>query len=113
MAPGWIQEKRRYGRYQTRTDALPDSYRAAVRALERYMLCFGPGTGDGVVSMLEDLADMFEQSAANGAPVRAVVGEDPVEFADTFIRNYPAGQWIAHERQRLTDAIEQVAGRDM
>ena len=32
-----------------------------------------------MMSMLDDLADLFEQSAANGTPIRAVVGDDPVE----------------------------------
>jgi DNA-binding ferritin-like protein (Dps family) len=44
--------------------------------------------------MLEDLADLFEQGAASGTPVREIVGEDPVEFADAFLRNYPEGQWM-------------------
>ena len=58
--------------------------------------------------MLEDLADLFEQSAANGTPIREVVGEDPVEFAEAFLRNYPEGQWIVRERKRLTSAIERA-----
>jgi DNA-binding ferritin-like protein (Dps family) len=39
--------------------------------------------------MLEDLADLFEQAAANGIPIRGIVGQDPVEFAEAFLRNYP------------------------
>ena len=62
--------------------------------------------------MLEDLADLFEQGAASGTPVREIVGEDPVEFADAFLRNYPQGQWIVRERDRLTSAIERAAGED-
>jgi hypothetical protein len=31
--------------------------------------------------------------------------EDPVEFIETFVRNYPKGQWIIRERERLTNAI--------
>jgi DNA-binding ferritin-like protein (Dps family) len=42
--------------------------------------------------MLGDLADLFEQSAADGTPIRAIVGDDPVEFAETFMRNYAGGQ---------------------
>ena len=64
------------------------------------------------MSMLEDLADLFEQSAANGTPIREIVGEDPVEFAETFLQNYPEGQWINKERVRLTEAIDSVAGKE-
>ena len=62
--------------------------------------------GDVMMSMLEDLADLFEQSAANGTPIRAIVGDDPVEFAEAFLRNYAEGQWINKERARLTEAID-------
>ncbi len=104
-----IAQKRRYRQYRSRAEQLPGSYRTAVEALERYMLFFGPGTGGEVVTMLEDLAELFELSAASEIQVRAVVGEDPVAFAEAFLRNYPEGQWITRERDRLTNAIDQVA----
>jgi DNA-binding ferritin-like protein (Dps family) len=72
----------------------------------------GLGDGDSILSMLDDLADLFEQGAADGTPVREIVGEDPVEFAEAFLRNYPAGQWITREWDRLTRAIERAAGED-
>jgi DNA-binding ferritin-like protein (Dps family) len=108
----WIEQKRRYRRYKARTEQLPESYHTAIDALQRYSYYFGHGTADGGLSMLEDLADLFEQSAANGTPIREVVGEDPVEFADAFLRNYPEGQWIIRERDRLTRAIERAAAED-
>ena len=60
----------------------------------------------------EDLIDLFEQSAANGIPIREIVGEDPVEFIETFVRNYPKGQWIIRERERLTNAIKRAEGEE-
>lgn len=108
-----IAEKRRWRQYKTRTKQLPANYRTAVDALERYLMYFGGMTkGDILMSMLGDLADLFEQSAANGTPIRAVVGEDPVEFAEAFLQNYSEGQWINRERERLTSAIDRVAGSD-
>jgi DNA-binding ferritin-like protein (Dps family) len=112
MATGWIRQKRRYRAYKARTERLPMSYRTAVDALQRYSYYFGHGTAEGGLSMLEDLADLFEQAAASGTPVREIVGEDPVEFADAFLRNYPEGQWITRERERLTSAIDRSAGED-
>jgi DNA-binding ferritin-like protein (Dps family) len=102
-----IDEKRRYRRYKARTKQLPASYSAAIDALGRYLMYFGPGKGDELLVMLEDLADLFDESAASGTPVRAIVGEDPVEFAEAFRDNYPVGQWIIRERDRLTRAIDQ------
>jgi DNA-binding ferritin-like protein (Dps family) len=62
MAIGWIEQKRRYWQYKARTEQLPADCHAAIDALERYLEFFGPGNGDSVLSMLEDLADLFEQS---------------------------------------------------
>ena len=122
MATGWtklletvygpLEQKRRYRQYKARVERLPAGYRTAVDALQRYSYYFGHGTAEGGVSMLEDLADLFEQGAASGTPVREIVGEDPVEFAEAFLRNYPEGQWISRERTRLTSAIDRAAGED-
>ncbi len=111
--PKMIGEKRQWRQYKARTKQLPANYRTAIDALEPYLMYFGGITkGDILVSMLEDLADLFEQSAANGTPIREIVGEDPVEFAETFLQNYSEGQWINKERDRLTNAIERAAGED-
>jgi DNA-binding ferritin-like protein (Dps family) len=106
-----VDEKRQYRQYRARKEDLPDDYRAAVDAVERYLMYFGAITrGDILVYMLNDLADLFEQSVADGTPIRGIVGDDPVEFAETFLQNYAEGQWIITERQRLTTAIDLAAG---
>jgi DNA-binding ferritin-like protein (Dps family) len=112
VATGSIEQKKRYRRYKARVERLPASYRTAVEALQRYSYYFGHGTAEGGLSMLDDLADLFEEAAANGTPVREIVGEDPVEFAEAFLRNYPQGQWIIRERDRLTSAIERAESED-
>lgn len=106
-----IGGKRQWRQHRARTRQLPASYRTAVEALERYMMYRGPG-GDGAeaASMFDDLIDLFEQSAANQTPIREIVGEDPVEFLEAFVRNYPDGQWRVRERQRLISAIERAEG---
>ena len=101
-----IGEKKQWRQYKARARQLPASYRTAVDALERYLMCFGGGDGTAIYA---DLVDLFEQSAANRTPIRQIVGEDPVEFIETFIRNYPNGTWIIRERERLTNAIERAA----
>lgn len=109
MIAGLIGDKKRYRRYKARTQRLPADYHTAIDALEQYLSFFGPGNADSLLQMLEDLADLFEESAANGTPLRGVVGADPVEFAEAFLRNYPEGQWIGRERERLTEAINRVS----
>lgn len=114
MAPKWIEavtgsleEKRKYKRIRVRIDALPEPYRTAARALQRYFMYFG-GFVDGhtAIKMWTDLVDLWERAAADGTPVRDIVGDNPVEFAETFAQAYTGKQWIDKERARLTKAIE-------
>lgn len=100
---GDLNDKRRWRRYKARAKQLPGGYHTAIDAFERYLMFSGAGGG---VTMFEDLADLFEQSAADGIPLRNVVGEDPVEFIETFAQNYREDSWIKRERGRLTQAIE-------
>ena len=97
---GYLGDKRRWRKYKAR-----------VKALERYLTYFGAITKgdvptDVLMAMLGDLADLFEQAAADRTAIRAVVGEDPVAFAETFFGNYSDGQWINRERDRSVSAIE-------
>lgn len=108
---GDLGDKRRWRQYRARVKALPARHRSTVEALERYLKYFGLITKGDVpvdvgMSMLEDLAGLFEQAAADGTPIRAVVGEAPVEFAETFFRNYSDGRWISKERDQSVSAIE-------
>lgn len=107
-----IGDKRRWRRYKARVEALPENYRTAVKAIQRYSYYFGGGDGDSGMQMLEDLADLFEQAAADGTPVREIVGENPDEFAKDFFANYPKGHWIGRKRDQLARDIERAAGED-
>ena len=105
-----IGDKRRWRQYKARTRRLPDNYRQAVEAIERYLMYFGSADGESAASMLEDMADLFEQAAAQGTPIRDIVGDDPVEFVDMFIQNYSRGGYVTRERERLIRAIDEAAG---
>ena len=41
----------------------------------------------------------------DGTPVRQVVGDDPVEFAEDFAQAYTGTRWIDKERARLVAAV--------
>jgi len=107
-----IGDKRRWRQYKARVRQLPPNYRTAVDAIERYLMHFGPVDGDSAASLLEDVADLFEQAAADGTPIREIVGEDPVEFVEALIRNYAKGGYVTREQDRLTSAIARAAGED-
>ncbi len=108
-----IGPKRRWRAYQARVRQLPENYRTAVAAFERYLnYCGGLVDATSAESLLEDLADLFERAAADGTPIREIVGDDPVEFIRALVANYEAGGYIAWERERLINAIERAEGED-
>ena len=73
-------------------------------------MSFGRGDGTGWAEQLEDLAELFEQAAVDGTPIREIVGEDPEEFVEAFVQNYPEGQWVVREQERLRNTIARAAG---
>jgi DNA-binding ferritin-like protein (Dps family) len=107
-----IGDKRRWRQYKARMRQLPPNYRTAVDAIERYLMHFGSMDGDSTASLFEDVADLFERAAADGTPIREIVGEEPVEFVDALIRNYSKGGYVTRERERLISAIDRAAGED-
>lgn len=106
---GDLGDKKSYLEYKARVKRLPAGYREAAKALERYLMYMGPSDdGKALIAMLDDLADLFEQSVADATPIRTLVGDDPSEFAETFLDNYAGGSWIRKERTRLTDSIDRA-----
>jgi DNA-binding ferritin-like protein (Dps family) len=112
LVVGSLDDKKRWKAYKARTKQLPDNYRAAVDAVERYLMHSGDTPTDGarLVEMFDDLGDLFEQAAAAGTPVRDIVGEDPVDFVEAFVATYSDGGWIAKERARLKKSIAIASG---
>ncbi|MGL4339487.1 MAG: DUF1048 domain-containing protein [Rhodoglobus sp.] len=117
MAAQWIElltgsfeDKRRWRRYKTRKEQLAPTYRMAMDGIERYLMTAGTISDGGVLmNMFEDLADLIEGTASDGTPIREIVGDDPAEFADTFIQNYSDGQWNNKERNRLNATVDKAA----
>lgn len=114
LVTGSLEQKKQYREHKARVQALPANYRTAVEAIERYLMYFGSITnGEIMVTMLDDLGDLFEQAAVDGTTVRDIVGTEPVEFVETFLANYSEGQWINKERQRLIAAINGIPDAEM
>jgi len=109
---GSIDDKKQWRAYKARVKALPDDYRIAVDAIEKYLWNFGetPTEWPRAGAMFDGLADLFERAAADATPIREIVGDDPVEFTEEFARTYSDGGWIAKARAKLAAAIDEVAG---
>ena len=104
---GSLEQKKQWKAYRVRIGALPDPYRTAAKALERYFMYSGGIITDGdiLMTMWRDFVELWERAAADGTPVRAIVGDDPVEFAETFAQAYSGKHWIDKERARLIKSI--------
>ena len=104
---GSLEQKKQYKQYKARLDALSEPYAATAKAFQRYFMYYGiVSDGDTLITMLSDFADLWEGAVADGTPIRAIVGDDPVEFAETFAQSYTGKQWIDKERARLTKAMK-------
>lgn len=104
---GSLEQKKQYKQSKARLEALPEPHRTAAKALERYiMVAGGIVDGDTMVTMFSDFADLWERAAADGTPVRDIVGDDPAGFAEEFTAAYSGKQWIDKERARLNKAID-------
>jgi DNA-binding ferritin-like protein (Dps family) len=111
---GSIDDKRRWRAHKARVKALPEPYRTSVDAVERFLMHSGeiPTDWSRAAQMFDDLAELFEGAAADGTPVREIVGDDPLEFVETFVATYSDGGWIEKERQRLRTAIDRASGEE-
>ncbi len=106
---GSLEQKKRYKHDKARIDALPEPYAAAAQAMHRYLMASG-GIVDGetLVTMLGDLADLWERAAVDGTPVRDIVGDDAAGFADGFAQAYAGAHWADKERARFNTAIAEA-----
>jgi len=113
LVTGSLEQKRQYKQYRVRIDALPEPYRAVAKAMNRYYMYYGGFLdGETAMKMWADFVDLWERAAVDGTPVREIVGENPVEFAETFAQAYAGKQWIDKERARLTRAVEDAERRE-
>ena len=104
---GSLEQKKQYKQDMARIEALPEAHRTAAKALHRYLMYSGGIVdGDTLTRMFTDFADLWERAALDGTPVRDIVGDDPVAFAENFAEAYSGKQWIDKERARLNKAIE-------
>ena len=110
---GSLEQKKQYKEAKARIEALPEPYREAANAVNRYLMYYGGITdGDTIVQMFLDNADLWERAAIDGTPVSDIVGDDPVGFAEAYAQAYGGTQWIDKERARLVKDIENAKRKE-
>ena len=110
---GSLEQKKQYRDAKKRIDALPEPYRSVANAQHRYTMYYGGITdGDTLVQIFLDLADLWERASIDGTPIAEIVGDDPVEFAETYAQSYGGTQWIDKERARLIEAVDEAKKKE-
>ncbi|MGV2984523.1 DUF1048 domain-containing protein [Microbacterium sp. AGC85] len=113
VVTGSLEQKKQYKQDKARMDALPEPYRTAATAMNRYFMYYGGITsGDTLAQMFTDLVDLWERAAVDGTSVKDIVGDDPVDFTETFAKSYQGKEWIDKERARLNKAFDQAIGKE-
>lgn len=113
VVTGSLEQKKQYKQDKARMEALPEPYRTVATAMNRYFMYYGGITsGDTLSQMFTDLVDLWERAAVDSTPVKDIVGDDPVDFTETFAKSYQGKEWIDKERARLTKAIDGAIGKE-
>jgi DNA-binding ferritin-like protein (Dps family) len=93
----------------TRLGPLPADFRAVFAAFAAYVEQRDPNPrADAAAGALEDLIALFAQAAADGIPVRDVVGHDPADIAEDLLANHAPAPRDAAARTDLARTIDAI-----
>ena len=100
LVVGDLEEKKVWRQLKKRANVLPEDYSFAFKKILRYFYNFGFD-----MSMLADLLELFEASAAESKPAIDIVGSDVALFCDELIRvneadNLKGGEKLNQEIQQ-------------
>lgn len=101
-----LADKKRYKQFLKDTQALPVPYAETVNALTKYIWNFA-GSG-AAMEVLEEVLHIFQESSVENVSVRQIVGEDPVEFAENIMSQYPEQLWLIKYRNRLRQKVAEA-----
>lgn len=101
-----IGDKKAYKKFKAEVAQLPNEYQIAFNSLQKYMWNFGKSAGFQVV--FDDLLHLFQESAMENIPLKDVIGEDPVQFADELMSQYPDELWIIKMQNKLRAELKNL-----
>lgn len=110
---GSLEQKKQYKQDMARMEALPAPYADVAKAMNRYFMYYGAiAESDALLAMIGEHVDLWERAAIDGTTVADIVGDDPVGFAEEFVRSYRTKEWIDKERTRLVKAVDAATGKE-
>ncbi|WP_300558245.1 DUF1048 domain-containing protein [Companilactobacillus sp.] len=105
-----IQDKRRYRKFMNDIQLLPVPYAKALTAIQKYIWNFAQ-TG-GIMDGLESTLQIFKECAADQVPINQILGNDPVEFAESIMAESADELWINKYRNRLRIQIKEAENNE-
>ncbi|MED1472040.1 DUF1048 domain-containing protein [Bacillus salipaludis] len=102
---GSLDDKREWRAMEARAKALPNEYRNAYKAIQKYLWTAGGGPTDWKDSsrIFGGILDLFEEGAAGGKKVTDLTGEDVAAFCDELVKDEQT--WKDKYRKKLNDSI--------
>jgi len=64
--------------------------------------------GADVISMQNDILDMFETGVQEGKDVFVIVGNDVIGFCDVLLYEIPKHTWIGKMKSKINQNIQKV-----
>lgn len=101
-----IGDKKRYKQFKQDVNELPKPYAQTLTALQNYIWNFAKN--GAMMDVLEEILHMFQESAAEKAPVKQLIGDDPVAFAENIMAQYPDELWLVKYRTRLREQVKKA-----
>jgi DNA-binding ferritin-like protein (Dps family) len=81
-----IEGKRKWRAHMARVKALPPDYQIVYKEIQRYLFKVGSiDLPDG--HLLSGIVDFFEEGAASGKGVLALIGTDVAAFCDDLVKD--------------------------
>ncbi|MCL2324692.1 MAG: DUF1048 domain-containing protein [Actinomycetia bacterium] len=103
---GDLNGKREWKALKARVKALPDEYGVAYAEIQKYIWS---ATGIETIKPLQNLVELFEESALSGRKVLDITGADVAAFVDELV--YGERGYFEKRRQKLNETLARKLGK--
>jgi DNA-binding ferritin-like protein (Dps family) len=94
---------------EARAEALPADYREAWDKVKVHLFPYGDFTGRNLMSILDGVLGLLEETAADGQPVHEVLGDDIAGFCAALA----GGQGARNHRDRWREQLNRNVARKL
>ncbi|MGR3742015.1 DUF1048 domain-containing protein [Companilactobacillus sp. DQM5] len=101
-----IGDKKAYKEFKAEIKKLPKEYQIAFNSLQSYMWNFWGD--DNFQEAFDELLHLFQESSMDNIPIKDIVGDDPVKFADELMSQYSDHLWIIKIQNKLRKEFKQL-----